>query len=102
MRGSDIQQNTSFSTMSLEQRVSEDHPRCSIRRMANETLKRLDREPDTLYADVGRGSIPLEKLLRTQLLMVPYTIRSERQMVGQIDYKLLFRCLSMNDRENQL
>ena len=72
-----------------------------IRRMVDEALKALDSEFNSLYADFGRDSIPPEKLLRAQLLMALFTIRSERQLVEQIDYNLLFRWFvgfSMDDR----
>jgi len=59
--------------------------------MVNAALKELDSDFDALYSDMGRDSIPPEKLLRAQLLMVFYTIRSERQLMEQIDYNLLFR-----------
>ena len=101
MRGLDIQQNSLFSTVSPEQRVPKDHPLRPIRRMVDEALQALDDEFDALYADLGRDSIPPEKLLRAQLLMVLYTIRSERQLVEQIDYNLLFRWFvgfSLDDR----
>jgi transposase len=101
MRGPDIQQDTLFSTVSPEQRVPKDHPLRPIRRMVDEALKALDGEFNALYADLGRDSIPPEKLLRAQLLMALYTIRSERQLVEQIDYNLLFRWFvgfSMDDK----
>ena len=101
MRGPDIQQLTVFSTVSPKQQVSKDHPLRSNRRMVDEALKALGSEFDALYADLGRGSIPPEKLLRAQLLVAIYTIRSERQLVEQIDYNLLFRWFvgfSMDDR----
>jgi len=78
MRGLDIQQETLFSTVSPEQRVTKDHPLRPIRRMVDEALEALDKEFNALYADFGRDSIPPEKLLRAQLLMALYTIRSER------------------------
>ena len=101
MRGPDIQQDTLFSTVSPEQRVPKDHPLRPIRRMVDKALNALDSEFNTLYADLGRDSIPPEKLLRAQLLMALYTIRSERQLIEQIDYNLLFRWFvgfSMDDR----
>jgi len=91
MRGSDDRQETLFSTVIPEQRVPSDHPLRPIRRMVDEALKELDVEFNALYADGGRASIAPEKLLRAQLLMVLYTIRSERQLVVQINYNLLFR-----------
>jgi len=76
--------------VSPEQRVPKDHPLRPIRRMVDEALKALDAEFDALYAKLRRDSIPPEKLLRALLLMALYTIRSERQLVEQIDYNLLF------------
>ena len=91
MRGPDIQQDTLFSTVSPETRVPKDHPLRPIRRMVDEALKALDGDFAALYSIYGRESIPPEKLLRAQLLMAFYTIRSERQLMEQIDYNLLFR-----------
>ncbi|AOV15914.1 transposase [Acidihalobacter aeolianus] len=91
MRGADIHQDGLFSTVSPEQRVPKDHPLRPIRRMVDQALKELDADFDALYAHMGRDSIPPEKLLRAQLLMAFYTIRSERLLVEQIDYNLLFR-----------
>jgi transposase len=91
MRGADIQQDTLFSTVIPEERVPKDHPLRPIRRMVNAALKELDADFNALYSDLGRDSIPPEKLLRAQLLMAFYTIRSERQLMEQIDYNLLFR-----------
>jgi len=91
MRGADIQQETLFSTVIPEQRVPKDHPLRAIRQMVNQALEELDQEFNALYADWGRASIPPEKLLRAQLLMAFYTIRSERQLMEQINYNLLFR-----------
>jgi transposase len=91
MRGPDIQQDSLFSTVSPEERVPKDHPLRPIRSMVDTALKELDQDFDALYADSGRDSIPPEKLLRAQLLMAFYTIRSERQLMEQINYNLLFR-----------
>ncbi len=90
MRGADIHQDTLFSTVIPEERVPQDHPLRPIREMANAALKGMDADFDKLYSDMGRDSIALEKLLRAQLLMAFYTIRSERQLMEQIDYSLLF------------
>ena len=101
MRGADIQQDTLFSTVIPEEQVPKDHPLRPIRQMVNEALAKLDREFNELYADCGKPSIPPEKLLRAQLLMAFYTIRSERQLMEQIDYNLLFRWFvgfSMDDK----
>jgi transposase len=89
-----------FSTLSPESRVPKDHPLRSIRAMTDAELRELDPGFNALYADSDRDSIPPEKLLGAQLLMALYTIRSERQLVEQIDYNLLFRWLvgiSMDD-----
>ena len=91
MRGPDIHQDTLFSTVSPESRVPKDHPLRPIRTMVDAALRELDQDFGALYADTGRDSIPPEKLLRAQLLMAFYTIRSERQLTEQIDYNLLFR-----------
>jgi len=91
MRGADIQQDTLFSTVIPEERVPSDHPLRPIREMVNTALDALDEDFNTLYSELGRDSIPPEKLLRAQLLMAFYTIRSERQLMEQINYNLLFR-----------
>ncbi len=91
MRGPDIHQETLFSTVVPEQRVPKDHPMRPIREMVNEALAKLDEDFNALYAESGKPSIPPEKLLRAQLLKAFYTIRSDRQLVEQIDYNLLFR-----------
>ncbi len=91
MRGADIQQDRLFSTVIPEERVPPDHPLRPIREMVNTALKGLDVDFNALYSDLGRDSIPPEKLLRAQLLMAFYTIRSERQLMEQINYNLLYR-----------
>ncbi len=91
MRGPDIQQETLFSTVIPEQRVPKDHPLRPIREMVNKALAKLDEDFNALYAKSGKPSIPPEKLLRAQLLKAFYTIRSDRQLMEQIDYNLLLR-----------
>jgi len=91
MRGTDQQQNHMFSYLSPEKRVRKDHPLRTIRAMVDEVLTRLSRRFDRMYAAVGRPSIPPEKLLRAQLLQMLYTIRSERLLMEEMDYNLLFR-----------
>jgi transposase len=91
MRGDDQQQSGMFSYVTLEQRVPEDHPARAIRSMVDRALKRMDAELSKLYAAKGRPSIAPERLLRAQLLMVLYSIRSERQLMEQLNYNLLFR-----------
>jgi len=91
MRGNDQQQNHVFSYVSPEQRVRKDHPLRPIRAMVDEVLKQLSPRFDTMYARVGRPSIPPEQLLRAQLLQMLYSVRSERLLMEEIDYNLLFR-----------
>jgi transposase len=100
MRGGDIHQDHLYSYVSPEQRVPADHPLRPIRRMANIVLERLSPQLDALYSAVGRPSIPPEKLLRALLLQVLYTLRSERLLMEELDYNLLFRWfvgLNMDD-----
>jgi transposase len=91
MRGSDEQSGSMFSYVSLEARVPADHPLRAIRRITDRALERLSPRFDSMYVKFGRPSIPPEKLLRALLLQALYTIRSERQLIEQIDYNLLFR-----------
>ena len=91
MRGDDQQQSHIFSYLSPEMRVRKDHPLRAIRAMVDEILTQLSRRFDTMYARVGRPSIAPEKLLRAQLLQMLYSIRSERLLMEEIDYNLLFR-----------
>src|SRR5437016_10527512 len=91
MRGDDQQQNHIFSYLSPEERVRKDHPLRAIRTMVDEVLTQLSRRFDTMYAWVGRPSIAPEKLLRAQLLQMLYSIRSERLLMEEMDYNLLFR-----------
>src|SRR5208337_1499825 len=91
MRGDDQQQSHMFSYLSPEARVRKDHPLRAIRAMVDEVLARLSRQFDAMYASVGRPSIAPEKLLRAQLLQMLYTIRSERLLMEEMDYNLLFR-----------
>ena len=100
MRGDDLQQDAMFSYVSPERRVPADHPLRPIRRMVDEVLKGLSRRFDSLYSTTGRPSVAPEKLLRTLLLQVLYTVRSERLLLEQLDYNLLFRWfvgLNMDD-----
>ena len=91
MRGPDAQQDSLFSTVSPESRVPKDLPLRPIRAMTHAALRELDHDFNALYAESGRDSIPPKKLMPAQLLMAFYTIRSERQLMEQIDYNLLFR-----------
>ena len=91
MRGDERAQDGMFSYVSLEQRVPQDHPLRAIRRLTDEVLRSLSAEFDALYSDQGRPSIAPEYVLRALLLQVFFSVRSERQLVEQIDYNLLFR-----------
>ena len=91
MRGPDLQQTAMFSYITLERRIPADHPLRAIRRLTDRALERMSGELDKLYAPTGRESIPPERLLRTLLLMVLYSVRSERQVMEQLNYNLLFR-----------
>jgi transposase len=91
MRGDDQQQSNMFSYVSLEDRVPADHPLRPIRKTVDIVLKAMSREFDRLYAEGGRASIAPERLLRALLLQVFYSIRSERLLMEQLEYNLLFR-----------
>jgi len=90
-----------FSYVSLEDRVPKDHPLRAIRKLVDHVLEAMSKEFDRLYSEVGRPSIPPERLLRALLLQVFYSIRSERLLMEQLDYNLLFRWfvgLEVDDR----
>jgi transposase len=91
MRGHDQQQTHVFSYISPEQRVRQDHPLRPIRSMVDEILKQLSPQFSKMYAKVGRPSIPPEQLLRAQLLQLLYSVRSERLLMEEMDYNILFR-----------
>jgi transposase len=91
MRGSDERNGELFSYVDIEERIPAAHPLRAIRTLVNEVLAALDGEFSNLYADGGRPSIAPERLLRALLLQAFYTIRSERQLMEQIDYNLLYR-----------
>ena len=80
-----------FSYVSLEQRVPLDHPLRAVRKSTDAVLRTLSPDFDALYADSGRPSIAPEYILRALLLQVFYSVRSERLLVEQIDYNLLFQ-----------
>src|SRR5437588_12784075 len=80
-----------FSYIALEERIPKNHPLRGIRQLVDEVLKGLSPEFDRLYAKVGRPSIPPERLLRALLLQAFYSIRSERLLMEQLEYNLLFR-----------
>src|ERR1700723_191277 len=91
MRGEDIQQSELFSYGSLEDRVPEGHPLRVIRAMVDEALREMSARFDEIYPENGRRSIPPERLLRALLLQMLYSIRSERMLMEQLEYNLLFR-----------
>ena len=91
MRGEDAKQEAMFSYVSPEERVSPDHPLRPIREMVDGILKEMSGRFARLYSQVGRPSIAPERLLRTLLLQVFYSVRSERMLMEQLDYNLLFR-----------
>jgi transposase len=91
MRGSDGMQEALFTMSKLEDFVPSDHPLRSIQVLVNEALGRLNGLFNEIYADTGRASIAPEKLMRALLLQVFYSVRSERQLVEQLRYNLLFR-----------
>jgi transposase len=91
MRGDDNQQDGMFSYVSPEQRVPADHPLRPIRKMVDEILKEMSPKFAELYSKVGRPSIAPERLLRSLLLQIFYSVRSERMLIEQLEYNLLFR-----------
>jgi transposase len=91
MRGEDVRSEALFRDVSCEARVPLDHPLRPIQKIVDEALGALTREFEKLYARDGRPSIPAEKLLRVLLLQAFYSVRSERQLMEQLDYNLLFR-----------
>ena len=91
MRGSDTRTGELFSYVDLEDRVPAKHPLRVIRRIVNDVLIALDAEFEKIYAATGRPSIAPERLLRALLLQAFYTIRSETQLMEQLDYNLLYR-----------
>ena len=88
---SDEQSGHLFSYLSPEQRVPVVHPLRTIRAMTDDVLRRLSPRSDAIYAATGRPSIPPEHLLRTLLLQVLYSVRSERMLMEHLEYNLLFR-----------
>src|SRR5258708_6864531 len=91
MRGDAKEPDAMFSYVSPAQRVPQDHPLRAVRMMVDEVLRELSPEFQRLYSRTGRPSIPPERLLRALLLQVLYTIRSERMLIEQLEYNLLFR-----------
>ncbi|MGH6629141.1 MAG: IS5 family transposase [Burkholderiales bacterium] len=101
MRGDDLQQAGMFSYLSPEQRVPPDHPLRAIRKISDAVFAKLSRRFNQIYSRTGRPSIAPEKLLRALLLQVLYSVRSERLLMEELNYNLLFRWfvgLSMDER----
>lgn len=100
MRGIEKKQATMFSYVSQDDRIPPDHPMRKLKEMIDPLLEKMSPHFNAMYSDVGRSSIPPEYLLRASLVQVLYTIRSERLLMEQLDYNLLFRWfvgLSMDD-----
>lgn len=91
MRGGEVRSGSLFSYVDLEARVARSHPLRAIRAIVDAALANLDADFEAIYAPIGRPSIPPEQLLRALLLQAFYTVRSERQLMEQLDYNLLFR-----------
>ena len=91
MRGSDEQSGSLFSFIDMEARVPQRHPLRKIRQIVNEALAALDGDFSQLYACDGRPSIAPERLLRASLLQAFFSVRSERQLMEQLDYNPMFR-----------
>ena len=91
MRGADDQQGHMFSYLSPERRVRKDHPLRVVRALTDEILRNMSPLFEAMYSDLGRPSIAPEKLLRAQLLQMLYSVRSERLLMEEIDYSILFR-----------
>ena len=91
MRGDDDQAGSMFSYVPLEKRIPRDHPLRPLRAMVDEALHGLSRRLNGLYAKTGRPSIPPERLLRALLIQILFSVRSERMLMEQLEYNLLFR-----------
>ena len=91
MRGTDETSGSLFSYVDLEARIPARHPLRKIRQVVNDALASLDAEFDALYTDFGRPSIAPERLIRASLIQILFSIRSERQLMEQMQYNLLFR-----------
>lgn len=91
MRGTDETSGSLFSYVDLEERIPPRHPLRKIRQVVNDALASLDTEFEALYTDFGRPSIPPERLIRASLLQILFSLRSERQLMEQMDYNLMFR-----------
>lgn len=91
MRGMDETSGSLFSYVDLEERIPARHPLRKVRQVVNDALASLDAEFESLYTDFGRPSIPPERLIRASLLQILFSVRSERHLMEQMDYNLMFR-----------
>ena len=91
MRGTDQMSGSLFSYVNLEDRIPVKHPLRKIRRVVNDALARLDAEFEALYVDFGRPSIAPERLIRASMIQILFSVRSERQLMEQMQYNLMFR-----------
>jgi len=91
MRGTDMTSGSLFSYVDLEERIPAQHPLRKIRQVVNDALASLDAAFEVLYTDFGRPSIPPERLIRASLLQILFSVRSERQLMEQMDFNLMFR-----------
>lgn len=91
MRGVEVRSGSLFSDVDLEARVAEGHPLRSIQMIVGKALVRLDDDFEAICVPLGRPPIPPEQLLRVLLLQAFYTVRSEGQLMEQLDYNMLFR-----------
>lgn len=91
MRGTDEASGSLLSYVDLESGIPARHPLRKIRRVVNEALASLDAEFEALYTDFGRPSIAPERLIRANLIQILFSVRSERQLMEQMQYNLLFR-----------
>jgi len=86
MRGMDMTSGSLFSYVDLEERIPAQHPLRKIRQVVNDALASLDAAFEVLYTDFGRPSIPPERLIRASLLQILFSVRSERQLMEQMDF----------------
>jgi transposase len=91
LRSDDVKQQVFFSFKSIEDRIPQDHPIRPLKKLVDQALEKLSKDFDGLYSRTGRPSIPPEQLLRALLLQIFFSVRSERQLVEQLEYNMLFR-----------
>ncbi len=102
MRGTDEASGSLFSFVDLEERIPARHPLRKIRQVVNDALVSLDAEFQALYTDFGRPSIAPERLIRASLIQILFSVRSERQLMEQMQYNLLFRWFVAGHRRSGL